>query len=41
MVNICMKILGFIHPRRNKYLEFDSPLPDYFIEYLNDLRANN
>jgi 23S rRNA pseudouridine1911/1915/1917 synthase len=35
------KILGFIHPRRNKYLEFDSPLPDYFIEYLNDLRANN
>lgn len=34
------KTLGFIHPRTNKYMEFDSPLPDYFIEYLNELKNN-
>jgi 23S rRNA pseudouridine1911/1915/1917 synthase len=24
------KKLGFIHPRSNEYIEFDSELPDYF-----------
>jgi len=24
------KVIGFIHPSKNEYMEFDSPLPDYF-----------
>lgn len=31
------KTLGFIHPRTNKYVEFDSELPSYFLEILNTL----
>ncbi len=30
-------VLGFVHPRTGKYLEFRSELPDYFKEYLNNL----
>ena len=32
------KTLGFIHPRTNEYMEWDSPLPDYFTQYLEELR---
>ena len=32
------KRIGFIHPRTGKYLEFDSPLPDYFVNFLKRLR---
>ncbi len=32
------KILGFIHPRSKKYLEFESPLPEYFEKLLMKLR---
>ena len=32
------KTLGFRHPKTNELLEFDSPLPDFFEEYLNELR---
>ena len=32
------KVIGFVHPRTNEYLEFESPLPDYFTEYLETLR---
>ncbi|NLJ90003.1 MAG: RluA family pseudouridine synthase [Clostridiales bacterium] len=31
------KVVGFIHPRSNKYMEFESPLPDYFTKILNRL----
>lgn len=31
------KVLGFIHPDTNKYIEFDSELPDYFKELLAKL----
>ena len=31
------KILGFIHPGTGKYMEFDAPLPDYFVELLEKL----
>jgi len=34
------KILGFIHPISGEYLEFDAPLPAYFIELLQKLRYN-
>ncbi len=34
------KTLGFVHPRSKEYLEFTSPLPDYFENYLNILRSN-
>ncbi|SEF68284.1 ribosomal large subunit pseudouridine synthase D [Caloramator fervidus] len=32
------KVLGFIHPRTGKYMEFSSPLPDYFEELIEKLR---
>ena len=32
------KILGFIHPRTQKEMYFESDLPDYFIEKLEQLR---
>lgn len=31
------KTLGFIHPDTNKYVEFDSPLPDYFQQLIDSL----
>lgn len=31
------KILGFIHPRTEEYIETDAPLPDYFLELLHKL----
>ncbi len=33
------KTIGFIHPSTNKYIEFDSKLPDYFERILNILSA--
>ena len=32
--------LGFIHPSTGKYIEFESPLPEYFTRILNVLRKN-
>lgn len=32
------KKIGFIHPRTQKYMEFDSELPDYFYDYLSFLQ---
>ena len=32
------KVLGFIHPTTKEYMEFEAPLPDYFIELLKKLR---
>ncbi len=32
------KTLGFIHPTTNQYIEFDAPLPQYFVKILTDLR---
>ena len=32
------KELGFIHPATGEYVQFDSPLPSYFINYLSKLR---
>ena len=31
------KKIGFIHPRSNKYLEFESELPKYFLQFLGGL----
>ena len=33
------KVLGFTHPKTGAYLEFDTPLPDYFEEILRKLRT--
>ncbi len=33
-------ILGFEHPRTGQYLEFEAPLPDYFVQLLEQLRNN-
>ena len=32
--------IGFIHPRTNRYLEFESVLPDYFVNFLEVCRKN-
>ncbi len=32
------KVLGFVHPRTGKYLEFEAPLPEYFEKLLTRLR---
>jgi 23S rRNA pseudouridine1911/1915/1917 synthase len=32
------KVLGFIHPTTKEYIEFTSPLPDYFEQLLRKLR---
>ena len=31
------KTLGFIHPRSNEYIEFDSELPKYYLELLENI----
>ena len=33
------KKIGFIHPKSNEYVEFDSVLPDYFVKILTKLKA--
>lgn len=35
------KTLGFTHPKTNKFLEFESPLPDYFLEKIKELREES
>ena len=30
-------LIGFVHPRTNEYLEFQSPLPDYFTKFQRSL----
>lgn len=32
------KVLGFVHPRTGEYMEFDSPLPDYFKTLIEKLK---
>lgn len=32
------KTIGFIHPSTNEYVEFEAPLPDYFINLLKKLK---
>ena len=29
------KTIGFVHPKTENYMEFDAPLPDYFVHLLN------
>ena len=31
------RLVGFVHPRDGRYLEFESPLPDYFTRLLTKL----
>ena len=32
------RVLGFIHPRTNEYVEFEAPIPEYFQHLLNILQ---
>ena len=32
------KTLGFVHPGTGEYMEFDSPLPEYFTQFLQTLK---
>lgn len=31
------RVIGFVHPRDGRYLEFESPLPDSFLRFLHSL----
>jgi 23S rRNA pseudouridine1911/1915/1917 synthase len=31
-------LLGFVHPGSGAYVEFESPLPPYFVEFLRKQR---
>lgn len=33
------KELGFVHPSKNEYMEFEAPLPHYFCEILKKIRS--
>ncbi len=33
------RVLGFVHPRTGAYMEFESPLPEYFSQCLDRLRT--
>lgn len=35
------RVLGFIHPTRKEYVEFEAPLPDYFEKILRTLRSKS
>jgi len=35
------RVIGFVHPITGEYLEFTSPLPDYFETFLQKLQKNN
>lgn len=35
------RVLGFIHPTREEYVEFEAPLPDYFERILKVLRSKS
>lgn len=35
------RLLGFMHPTSNEYVEFEAPLPDYFEKILKILRSKN
>lgn len=35
------RVLGFIHPGKGEYVEFEAPLPDYFERILKILRSSN
>ena len=34
------KKIGFVHPVSGEYMEFDSELPDYFKDFLEDCKNN-
>lgn len=34
------KTLGFFHPRTNEFMEFDSKLPDYFTEFIEEQKKS-
>ncbi|NLM12684.1 MAG: RluA family pseudouridine synthase [Epulopiscium sp.] len=34
------RVLGFVHPSKNEYMEFEAPLPKYFMDFIERLRKN-
>ena len=34
------RVLGFVHPRTNQYMEFEAPIPEYFLHLLKILPRN-
>ena len=34
------RVIGFVHPRTKEYMEFTSPLPTYFMDFLHRLKSN-
>jgi 23S rRNA pseudouridine1911/1915/1917 synthase len=33
------KTIGFVHPKKNIYMEFSAPLPEYFVHLINKLKS--
>ena len=33
------KVLGFIHPSTKQYMEFEAPLPEYFLKLIEKLKV--
>ncbi|MDQ2087222.1 RluA family pseudouridine synthase [Herbivorax sp. ANBcel31] len=33
------KVLGFVHPSKNKYMEFEAPLPPYFSQLIEKIKG--
>jgi len=33
------RLLGFVHPTSGKYMEFESPLPDYFVKVYDKIKS--
>ena len=33
------KVLGFVHPSQDKYMEFEAPLPSYFTQLLKKING--
>ena len=34
------RVLGFLHPTTKEYMEFEAPLPEYFVQLIEKLRCN-
>ena len=34
------RVLGFIHPSKREYMEFEAPIPKYFTDVIEKLRKN-
>ena len=34
------RVLGFVHPSTGEYMEFEAPIPDYFMNIINKFKVS-